>query len=166
MKRIPAAPGRAVDFARSPPAGAFVGFVYYSALFPGRRLFPPVEQHSQHAARRIRSQRHIAAVPGRLPDAFAAPAVFSLHQSHRTGAPCEEISACSAEALPGGSPALGHLFSACPQLLQNLAPAAHWVLQAGQTTIPAFSSGRLHHHRAAAEDDACSITWKISYGTL
>ena len=25
-------------------------FVYYSALFPGRRLFPPVEQHPQHAA--------------------------------------------------------------------------------------------------------------------
>ena len=68
MKRIPAAPGRAVDFARSPPAGAFAGFVYYSALFPGRRLFPPVKQHFQHAAaggqHQADPQHHVAAVPG------------------------------------------------------------------------------------------------------
>ena len=32
MKRIPAAPGRAVGFARSPPAGAFAGFVLSLSL--------------------------------------------------------------------------------------------------------------------------------------
>ena len=68
MKKYRLRPGRAVDFARSPPAGAFAGFVYYSALFPGHRLFPPVEQHSQHAAagsqHQADPQRHIAAVPG------------------------------------------------------------------------------------------------------
>ena len=83
MKRIPAAPGRAVDFARSPPAGAFVGFVYYSALFPGRRLFPPVEQHSQHAAagsqHQADPQRHIAAVPGLGAAGSRCRDGFSLH---------------------------------------------------------------------------------------
>ena len=43
-------------------------FVYYSALFPGRRLFPPVEQHPQHAAaggqHQADPQHHVAAVPG------------------------------------------------------------------------------------------------------
>ena len=40
---------------------------YLSALFPGRRLFPPAKQHSQHAAaggqHQADPQRHIAAVP-------------------------------------------------------------------------------------------------------
>ena len=83
MKKIPAAPGRAVVFARSPPAGAFAGFVYYSALFPGRRLFPPVEQHPQHAAaggqHQADPQRHIAAVPGLGAAGSRCRDGFSLH---------------------------------------------------------------------------------------
>ena len=69
LKRIPAAPGRAVGFARSPPAGAFAGFVLSLSLISRPPpFFPPVEQHSQHAAaggqHQADPQRHIAAVPG------------------------------------------------------------------------------------------------------
>ena len=53
---------------------------YLSALFPGRRLFPPVEQHSQHAAagsqHQADPQRHIAAVPGLW--AFCLPRRLAL----------------------------------------------------------------------------------------
>ena len=130
MKRIPAAPGRAVDFARSPPAGAFVGFVYYSALFPGRRLFPPVEQHSQHAAagsqHQADPQRHIAAVPGLgaagsrfcRPGGFF-PCAYAISSLYRTGAPCEESGAPHApqKRLPGGisAPHWGICFPASPR---------------------------------------------------
>ena len=53
---------------------------YLSALFPGRRLFPPVEQHSQHAAaggqHQADPQRHIAAVAGLR--AFCLPRRLAL----------------------------------------------------------------------------------------
>ena len=59
MKKIPAAPGRAVVFARSPPAGAFAGFVLSLSLisrpppfsacrtaFPARRRRKPASGRS------------------------------------------------------------------------------------------------------------------------
>lgn len=56
---------------------------YLSALFPGRRLFPPVEQHSQHAAaggqHQADPQRHIAAVPSLGAAGSRCRDGFSLH---------------------------------------------------------------------------------------
>ena len=177
MKRIPAAPGRAVDFARSPPAGAFVGFVYYSALFPGRRLFPPVEQHSQHAAagsqHQADPQRHRSRSGGcsRFWPRRFFPCAYAISSLYRTGAPCEESGAPHApqKRLPAVSPPrTGAFVFHRPQLLQNLAPAAHWVLQAGQTTIPAFSSAPAFRTTTERPPKTmhCSITWKISYGSF
>ena len=108
-----------------------------------------------------------------LPPRRFFPCAYAISSLYRTGAPCEESGAPHApqKRLPGGisAPHWGHLFSSfAPQLLQNLAPAAHWVLQAGQTTIPAFSSAPAFRTTTERPPETmhCSITWKISSGSF
>ena len=52
MKKIPLRRGGLWFLHEARPQALLPVLFYLSALFPGRRLFPPVEQHSQHARRR------------------------------------------------------------------------------------------------------------------